>query len=787
MAILCNNPPAMLHRWFASSSAALWLMAMASLVPSAPTQASRYESRSGDLVFSIDDATGAYALDDGALHFGADLPTRPVHVTKVAGVLRFDLAPNIEARVAPAPGHASALLFSWTNIGPEPVKNPPAFPDFTKVPAGLHSLSHRNEDFAPPVFDNPQNVSTPWLLFRNSGPAVVLSPVSDVFLASMLGDARTRVAVGTNAEVRSLPPGFTARALVAAAPSIVAAYDAWGAALRAIYSRGPAAADADPTLRYIGVLTDNAGGHYYYNYDFAEGLNYEESLVRFVARSRAAGLPFGWLQLDSWWYPKSSWNPQEKTNAIKNPALPAQAWNRYGGLLEWKADPGVFPSGMAAFHERVRLPFLAHNRFIDRDSPYRQRFAVSGLAGIDRGYWTELASYASHSGVATYLQDWLSAIYNFSPELHSIPGKGAAFTDGMASSMAARGITMQYCMPYPLHILQGARYPNLTTIRAAGDGLTRSKWTQLAFNARLIREVGAWPATDVMPSRDSAAMLFATLSAGPVGVGDAFEQLDRTNFFKVARADGEVVKPDEPLAPLAQSYVSQARRTGEPILASTSTRHGGHTTAYLLAFADNPQSGRSDFSFSPAELGFRDRVAVYDPQSQTLVTLNATDTFSGNLTGPDAYAYRIIAPVSRSGVALIGDLDKFVPMGRKRIFSYRDVADGAVLGISYAANERGLTIAGYAASPVTARAEGASIESIARDAKTGLFKVKLKTGDRARRRVILILGLKNSRTGQAWPRSRNRSVNHGTEVSNALPPAIRSNSITRSSSRRSSS
>jgi hypothetical protein len=40
---------------------------------------------------------------------------------------------------------------------------------------------------------------------------------------------------------------------------------------------------------------------------------------------------------------------------------------------------------------------------------------------------------------------------------------------------------------------------------------------------------------------------------------------------------------------------------------------------------------------------------------------------------------------------------------------------------------------------------------------------------------------------QAWPRSCSRSVNHGTDVSNALPPAIRSNSITRSSSPRSSS
>lgn len=726
------------RRSLARSFVLLGPVTLTSLMLPAAAQAARHQTRSGGMVFSIDDATGAYALDYGALHFGGRLPDRAVHVTKQGGALRFALAPNIEARVAPAAGRVSALLFSWTNVGHEPVK-PPAFPDFAKIPAGLHSLSHRNEDFAPPVFDNAQNVSTPWLLFDGRGQAVVVSPVSDVFLASMVGDARTRIAVGMNAEVASAPPGFTARALVAAGPGIVAAYDAWGKALRASYSRTPATADADPTLRSIGVLTDNAGGHYYYNYDYADGLNYEDSLVRFIARSRAAGLPFGWMQLDSWWYPKSSWNPQEKTNAIKNPKLPAQAWNRYGGLMKWQADPGVFPRGMASFHERVGLPFLAHNRFIDKDSPYHERFAISGVAGVDRRYWHELAGYASHGGVATYLQDWLSAIYNFSPELHSIPGKGLAFTDGMASEMAARGITIQYCMPYPLHILQAAKYPNLTTIRAAGDGLTRSKWTQLAFNARLIREVGAWPADDVLPSGNAAAVLFATLSAGPIGVGDAFEQLDRTNIFKAARADGETVKPDEPLTPLARSYVSQARKTGEPILASTFTRHGDHTTVYFLAFADNPQSGRTNFSVRPRELGFKSRVAVFDPQSEAIVTLNAADDYSGNLTAPDAYAYRVVAPISPSGIAIIGDLDKFVPMGRRRITDYRDIAGGVVLGISIAAKEEDLTIAGYAASPITVRAEGASVESVKHDAATGLFKLKLRTKTDATHQIRLML------------------------------------------------
>lgn len=703
--------------------------------------ATQHEARSGGLVFSIDDATGRYALDDGTWHFTGRLPGGASHVTAVGSGLRFPLAQGIEASVLPAPGIAGALLFSWQVVGEHAVTKLPTFPDFNGIPAGLHSLSHRQLNFAPPVFDAPQDVSTPWVLFNDSGHAAIVSPASDFFLASMLGDGKSRIAVGLNPEVDAVPAGFTSTALVAAAPEIASAYDTWGSALRGFYHRKPVSADADPILRGIGVLTDNAGGHYYYNYEYAEGLNYEESLLRFFERSRKAGFPFGYLQLDSWWYAKSSWNPEEKVGRIKNPALPDEDWNRYGGLLEWKAQPGVFPKGLAEFHQRVGLPFLAHNRFIDKDSPYRKRFEISGVAAVDRRYWDELANYAAESGIAVYLQDWLDATYRFSPALHSVPGKGEQFMDGMASAMAARGLTMQYCMAYPLHMLQGVKYSNLTTIRAAGDGLTRDKWTQLAFNARLIHELGAWPATDVLPSKDTAAILFATLSGGPVGVGDAFEDLDRANIFEVARADGAIVKPDEPLMPLDASYISQAQHTGAPIIAATYTRHAHHTTLYLLAFADDPSKASTDFSVTPAELGFPGDVAVYDPMSETLALVESKQPLTGKLTGPDAFAYRIVAPVSTSGIAVIGDLGKFVSMGRKRVTAYQELPHSVRLKLAFAANDPAITMAGYARGNVIAHAEGATILSTTRDPHTGFFKVELRSNTHAANEATLSLNV----------------------------------------------
>ncbi|MBV8605484.1 MAG: hypothetical protein JO224_12420 [Pelomonas sp.] len=717
--------------WFGLSLVCLSIFA----APAA--HATRYEVDADGLVFSIDDTTGAYAVDAGELHFGGRVLRRTTTVTAVDGALHFLLGQGLEASVAPAPGGARALLFSWRVVDAD-ASGRTTFPDFTDIPAGLHSMSHQQLNFAPPIFDAAQDVATPWLLFNEAGPALIVSPASDFFLASMHGDARTRVAVGLNPEVHTLAPGFTASSLVAAGPGVGSAYAAWGQALRALYGRKPAAPDADATLRSLGELTDNAGGHYYYHYD--DGLNYEDSLVRFVERSRKAGIPFGYLQLDSWWYSKSAWNPHEQIGRIKNPALPDQDWNRYGGLLVWRAHPGVFPKGMAAFHERVQLPFLAHNRFIDKDSPYRERYRISGVAAVDPGYWEELATYAASNGIAVYLQDWLDATYKYSPELHSAPGLGDAFLGGMAKAMQAHGLTMQYCMAYPLHMLQGVEYPNLTTIRAAVDGLTRDRWTQLAFNARFIHELGAWPATDVFPSGDAAAMRFAVLSGGPVGVGDGFEGLDKANIFKAVRADGVIVKPDAPLSPLDRSYLSQATRSGAPIVAAAFTRHEAGATAYLLAFADAPGKGATGFAIAPAELGFGDgRVAVLDPETGALALADAQTAIQGGVAGPTASAYRIVAPVSAAGIAVFGDLGKFAAMGRTRVAAYQIVDGAARLTLAFTAKETELAVSGYAASGVSAKAEGAEVTAVDRDAATGLFTVHLRRPGGAGGTVALVL------------------------------------------------
>ena len=86
--------------------------------------------------------------------------------------------------------------------------------------------------------------------------------------------------------------------------------------------------------------------------------------------------------------------------------------------------------------------------------------------------------------------------------------------------MARRHLTMQYCMASARHYLQSSKYSNLTTIRTSADHLQRDRWTDFLYASRLASALGAWPFTDNFNSGETSQLLLATLSAGPIGIGD---------------------------------------------------------------------------------------------------------------------------------------------------------------------------------------------------------------------------------------------------------------------------
>lgn len=613
----------------------------------------------------------------------------------------------------------SLAVFSQTCGGAMEMP-PAAFPAFTRIPPGLHPFTYAHQVFAPPLFKT-DDCSTPWLFFDDDDNALLISPGSHFIVAGMTGDGRTKVASGFNPDLRNVPAGFEQQTLVAFGKGINHTWDAWGKALLALEGASRPSDDADATLKYLGYWTDNGAG-YYYNYDSDKG--YAGTLEALVRRYRDEQIPIRYLQLDSWWYYKTITNPNGKPGKTKKvERLPEGEWNRYGGLLEYKAHPAVFPEGLAAFQESVGLPLVTHNRWIDPASPYHQHYKISGVAAIDPKWWDDIATYLKSCDIVTYEQDWLDEIFNHSPDFTRDVGTGEAFLDNMARACAEKGITLQYCMPYPCFFLQGSRYPNLTTIRTSGDRFNRDRWEHFLYTSRLASSLGIWPWTDVCMSTEEENILLSTLSAGPVGIGDLMGSETKTNLNRAVRADGVIVKPDASMVPLDRTYLADAKGEPAPLIASTFTDRDGTKTEYVFAFNRRNSAGENvDFNLS--ELGLDRPAYVYDYFAKTARRLGPDAGFSAPLAKTGS-AYYVIAPVGRSGIAFLGDENKFVGTGRQRIASLQDETGKLTVGVVLAESESSVVLHGYSAAEPKATVAGTE-QPVQYDSATGHFSVEVR-------------------------------------------------------------
>ncbi len=611
------------------------------------------------------------------------------------------------------------ILFAQT-CGAAMELPPSAFPDFRVQPEGLHVFSYGHHTFAPPQFST-ADTSTPWLLFDDRADALVISPASHFMVASMAGDGRTEIGSGLNPNLRNLPAGFTQQTILAFGRGINHVWNTWGCALRDLQGLSRPSNQADAVLKYLGYWTDN-GAFYYYNYDPAQG--YAGTLQALVKRYREEQIPIRYLQLDSWWYYKTTTDADGRPGrAKKADRLPAGEWNRYGGLLEYRAHPDLFPNGLDSFQKAIDLPLVTHNRWIDPASPYHEHYRISGVAAVDPAWWDNIASYLKASGIVTYEQDWLDRIYTYSPAFSSTVDTAEAFLDNMARACKEQDVTLQYCMPYPCYFLQGSRYQNLTTIRTSDDRFNSERWDHFLYTSRLADSMGIWPWADVFMSRETNNLLLATLSAGPVGIGDAIGAEDRDNLMRVVRADGVIVKPDAPIVPMDRSYLADAQGAAAPLMASTCTDHDGFKTIYLFAY-NRKNTPANTVQFGADELGFNGSVYVYNYFSGTGRRLKLGRQFSLPLE-TNATAFLVVAPVGESEIAFLGDRDKFVGTGRQRISSLHDEAGKLTAGVVLAANEESVTLHGFAPAAPKVQVASGKAEAVEYNPETRYFTVRV--------------------------------------------------------------
>jgi hypothetical protein len=446
--------------------------------------------------------------------------------------------------------------------------------------------------------------------------------------------------------------------------------------LAKLQGKTQAANYAEPILAKVGYWTDN-GATYYYKYE--PSLGYEKTLLAIRDEFLEKGVPLGYMQLDSWFYPKGA----------------HADWKKFDGIYEYVADENLFPDGLKAFQQRLGIPLVTHSRWIDPESPYRSRYRMSGNVVVDPVYWGTVASYLHDADVLTYEQDWLDERARTAFNLQD----PVAFMDEMAQALKEQKLTIQYCMPLPRHYLQSTRYDNVTTIRTSDDRFRRDKWDEFLYDSRLASSLGVWPWSDVFMSEELDNLLLATLSAGPVGVGDRIGTVNRENLLRAVRADGVIVKPDVSLVPTDQAFVEDAQSLKRPVLASAYTDFGTLKVFYVLAYARGHQK---TVAFTPASLGVHTRAYVYDYFSRKGMVLDPDKTLTKSLEKESlekepiekGCAYFIVVPLGQSGIAFLGDRDQFVSLGKQRISQLAD--NGRVrVTIQFAHGENSRTVHGY--------------------------------------------------------------------------------------------
>ena len=272
-----------------------------------------------------------------------------------------------------------------------PGKTSEPFLSISSYPHNLHHLTYTST-FGGFSFER-FGTDGPWVLFDDQANTFIFSPASHYMNATLSFGPNHELLSTLSANSEEIPVGFVAMSALVIAPGINSAFDNWGRFLTDLTGKKRPANDADFTLKYLGYWTDH-GARYYYR--FEETLGYVGTLLNVRDQFRTMNIPLGYVQLDSWFYPKGHegrWKSEDPLG---------------GGTYLYEASRELFPDGLDAFQKQLGLPLITHNRWIDDRSPYRKKYAISGNVTTDRRLWSRWIRYLRASGVRAYEQDWLS-------------------------------------------------------------------------------------------------------------------------------------------------------------------------------------------------------------------------------------------------------------------------------------------------------------------------------------------------------------------------------------------
>ena len=526
---------------------------------------------------------------------------------------------------------------------------------------------------------------------------LVISPFSR-FMATSLTQTNQTLEYGVMGSMGSITPNYNHSLIVFySADGINRGVDEWGQIMQKAYNRTNQYRLNDISINYLGYYTDN-GAYYYYHTEGEQ--NYEQTMLDAF---RQISLPFQYLQIDSWWYYKGIGD----------------------GVSEWVARPDIFPNGLPALDRKLgNISIVAHNRYWSYDTVYKQNYSFildekngKALPVGNDSFWIDLFTQARQWGLTVYEQDWLiTQTEEFTPlqtDLHL----GDQWLMSMGQAADQLNINIQYCMSLPRHILASLQIPRVTQTRTSTDYAFHlegkaDQWA-MGISSMFANALGLAPFKDVFwstsvqpgapypssPKEKNPAreIIIATLSTGPVAVGDGINYTSVGNVMSCCRADGLILKPDRPLTMINKLILDWAlhESVSQGELYTTSTtmsvlfiRFFFYLSLYefdsSFAFSDGQtfymivaSAMKKSYMIYPSMLKMRSGAIWYPLTSGSVEVFDESNPLKiyADACPRSVVCIWYISPMwqfdsdPNSGVALIGDFDKWTAVSRQRFTS----------------------------------------------------------------------------------------------------------------------
>lgn len=531
----------------------------------------------------------------------------------------------------------------------------------------------------------------PLVFFNENLDVAVLGPTRN-FAESMIapgtvnGVEGARISCGLEGNLEVIPAGVWHETLWVFGNGIRDTLMEWGECIRLMYGRQEPSLAGDLAISHLGIWHDN-GGHYYYNVE--EFGDYVKTFLAIKEEAIRKKIPYRYFHLDSWFYPKA---PGRR------------------GCLKWEPDPALLPAGIPALVERMGMPCMCHARYFDASTPYANQYKMvveehaapapapspQRWALVDDfSLWEHLMDNCVQWESFCYEQDWMISQWEFFEYLRAGWGRANKWLAEMSMAAQVRDLTIQYCMTPSNLLMAAVQFPNVTHVRVSGD--YHADWrkdarhTQLTQTGMLAWALGIVPYSDVQKSSTNPTeehpeeyplmeVLLATLSCGPVGFGDQVGHQDPAIIRQSCRPDGLLLKPDYPLHPWDQAFVSHAA----PYWMVTESV-AGYSTWYYVMVVNFWPDGVETWTTSLAALGkepTEKELVLYDYRARTARSFSPSEPFGTELADQD-FAYYVVAPAFPGEFALLGFADKVAMMSAQAIVNFRVTGRSALAVINW--------------------------------------------------------------------------------------------------------